>query len=56
MNAAQSTQDAEVYTSQYLGEVREIVARVDQREIDRMVESPAELRPAQRSPVHPGGT
>jgi len=44
MNAARSTQDAEVYTSQYLGEVREIVARLDQREIDRMVESLAELR------------
>jgi len=33
-----------VYTSQYLDEVREIAARLDRREIDRLVESLAELR------------
>lgn len=44
MNAVRSTQNAEVYTSQYLDEVREIVARLDRREINRTVDLLVELR------------
>ncbi|MDR7471000.1 MAG: SIS domain-containing protein, partial [Armatimonadota bacterium] len=33
-----------VYTSQYLDEVREIAARLDRREIERLVEALADLR------------